>query len=277
MSKLLLTLCTSVAFMASNAVVAQENGSSLTETKVAAHGDHSVFDGLLAKHVKPIDGSSQVDYDGFAADRSILKTYIASLAKVSRPEFDAWPLDHQLAFLINAYNANTIELILTRYPDIKSIRNIKSPWKQKFVSLFGDKVSLDNIEHDMIRGSDRYNDPRIHFAVNCASIGCPPLLNAAFVGEKLEKQLEDSTRKFLNDQSRNYWDGDVLYVSNIFKWYRKDFGKGWRGAQNLSHFLSLYPEALNLNDAQQSALRNGRVRIKHTSYDWKLNKAPRSD
>jgi len=263
--------------MASNAVVAQENGSSLTETKVAAHGDHSVFDGLLAKHVKPIDGSSQVDYDGFAADRSILKTYIASLAKVSRPEFDAWPLDHQLAFLINAYNANTIELILTRYPDIKSIRNIKSPWKQKFVSLFGDKVSLDNIEHDMIRGSDRYNDPRIHFAVNCASIGCPPLLNAAFVGEKLEKQLEDSTRKFLNDQSRNYWDGDVLYVSNIFKWYRKDFGKGWRGAQNLSHFLSLYPEALNLNDAQQSALRNGRVRIKHTSYDWKLNKAPRSD
>lgn len=232
--------------------------------------DHSAFDQLLQNHVKPITGSSAVDYAGFKKDRAILQNYLQSLATVSQETFDGWSIDHQLAFLINAYNAGTIELILARYPNIKSIRQISSPWGKKFVSLFGKKFSLDNIEHDMIRG-DRYNEPRIHFAVNCASIGCPPLLNAAYKGETLDAQLEASTQLFLSDKSRNFYDGKRLNISKIFSWYRKDFEQGWRGANSLAEFLSLYRESLSLNETQVRVLLNGDIKIKSTSYDWNLN------
>ncbi len=233
--------------------------------------DHSAFDQLLQNHVKPISGSSAVDYEGFKRDRTILRNYLQSLSTVSQEMFDSWSSEYQLAFLINAYNAGTIELILTRYPNLKSIRQISSPWGKKFVSLFGKKFSLDNIEHDMIRGSGRYNEPRIHFAVNCASIGCPPLLNAAYKGETLDAQLEASTKLFLSDKSRNFYDGKRLNVSKIFSWYRKDFEQGWGGANSLAEFLSLYRESLSLNDDQVRALVSGDIKIKSTSYDWDLN------
>lgn len=232
--------------------------------------DHSAFDILLQNHVKPITGSSAVDYAGFNQDRAALQAYLKSLSTVSQEVFDGWSLDHQLAFLINAYNAGTVELILTRYPNIKSIRQISSPWGKKFVSLFGENVSLDHIEHGLIRG-DRYNEPRIHFAVNCASIGCPPLLNAAYKGEALDAQLEASTKLFLSDKSRNFYDGKRLNISKIFSWYRKDFEQGWGGADSLAEFLSLYKESLSLDEAQVSALVNGDIKIKSTSYDWDLN------
>lgn len=233
--------------------------------------DNSAFDAMLKRHVVPIAGSSEVDYAGFKNDRAALGDYLLAMSKISQDEFDAWPLEHQLAFLINAYNAGTIELILTRYPDIQSIREISSPWGQKFISLFGENVSLDKIEHGLIRG-DRYNEPRIHFAVNCASIGCPPLLNAAYEGDMLDAQLDASTQLFLSDTSRNYLDGKTIYVSKIFRWYRKDFEQGWGGANSLGEFLALYPQALNLNDDQIERLSSGKIKIKTTDYDWDLNK-----
>lgn len=242
-----------------------------TEKFEQSYFDHSAWDALLKKHVAPIPGSSAVDYDGFKTDRATLANYLNALAQISQDDFDTWPLDHQLAFLINAYNAGTIELILTRYPDIESIRQISSPWGQKFVSLFGENISLDNIEHGLIRG-DRYNEPRIHFAVNCASIGCPPLLNAAYEGDRLNAQLDASTKLFLSDTSRNYLDGKTIYVSKIFKWYRKDFEQGWGGANSLGAFLALYPKALNLDDNQIKRLNSGKIKIKTTDYDWDLNK-----
>ena len=125
----------------------------------------------------------------------------------------------------------------------------------------------------MIRGSERYNDPRIHFAVNCASIGCPALLDKAYRGEVLDAQLEESTIAFLSDSSRNYADNQRIYLSNIFKWYRKDFEKGWRGANDLTSFIALYSGALKLSDAQKVGLSEGRYKIKHLSYDWALNKS----
>lgn len=233
--------------------------------------DHSAFDALLKKYVVPIPGSSAVNYDGFATERTALNGYLDALSKISQDEFDAWPLDHQLAFLINAYNAGTIELILTRYPNLESIRQISSPWGQKFISLFGEDVSLDKIEHGLIRG-DRYNDPRIHFAVNCASIGCPPLLDAAYEGDKLDAQLDASTKLFLSDSSRNYYDGKRVHVSKIFSWYRKDFEQGWGGANSLGAFLSLYADPLKLDEKAAADLRDGEIKIKSTSYDWDLNK-----
>lgn len=258
---------------------ASVNQSNLTVQKVASeeidqsYFDHSAFDNLLQKYVKPIQGSTAVDYSGFQQDKAILTSYIETLSLVTMDDFDNWPTNHQLAFLINVYNAATIELILTEYPELDSIRDIRSPWKQKFINLFGDMISLDNVEHDMIRGSDRYNDPRIHFAVNCASIGCPALLGNAYRGDILDQQLEASTKAFLSDNSRNYVDNDRLYLSNIFKWYRGDFEKGWRDADGLAEFVALYGDAMDLSADQKEALLSGDLKIKHTSYDWNLNSA----
>jgi hypothetical protein len=125
--------------------------------------------------------ASQVNYAGFQNTQDFLGRYLFTLSSVTRAEFDAFSRDQQLAFLINAYNAFTVELILTEYPDVSSIKDLGSlfslPWKKKFFNLLGESQSLDGIEQDLIRGSGRYNEPLIHFAVNCASIGCPALLD----------------------------------------------------------------------------------------------------
>jgi hypothetical protein len=130
---------------------------------------------------------------------------------------------------------------------------------------------LDDIEHGLIRGSGRYNDPRIHFAVNCASIGCPALRAEAYVAQRLNVQLEDATQMFLSDRTRNRVESDALKVSSIFKWYRPDFEKGWRGANTLGQFLALYSEPLALNADTASQLSAGKLDIEFLDYDWRLN------
>ncbi len=239
--------------------------------------DHSSWDSLLKKHVVSISGGqgTQVDYAGFMADRGQLKQYLSMTSGVTRAEFDGWNKSGQLAFLINAYNAWTVELILTAYPKLTSIKDLgslfQSPWKKRFIPLLGETRSLDDIEHNLIRGSGRYNDPRIHFAVNCASIGCPALRPEAYLPERLEDQLEDAATLFLSDRSRNRLDGDSLKVSSIFKWYREDFEKGWRGANRLEKFFLLYKKPLGLDDAAASRLASGGIAIEFLDYDWRLN------
>lgn len=238
---------------------------------------HSKWDALLKQHVVVIDGgtSTQVDYKGMLKDRVKLNHYLARLQNTTKPDFDSWSNQDQLAFLINAYNAWTVELILGKYPDIKSIKDIgsffSSPWKQDFIKLFGKNVSLDHIEHKLIRGSDRYNDPRIHFAVNCASIGCPALGAEAYKGEILDQQLDNATKSFLKDRSRNRLIADELEISSIFKWYSEDFEKGWQGAESLQAFLILYADALALDKSAQKALLNDDIDIDYLDYDWRLN------
>lgn len=239
--------------------------------------NHDSWDILLKKHVRVIDGgkASQVDYAGMAKDQASLNAYLGDVASVRKQTFDEWTTDEQLAFLINTYNAATVSLVLTEYPELDSIRDIgslfRSPWSRAFVSLFGEMVTLDNIEHDMIRGWDIYREPRIHFAVNCAAIGCPPLRAEAYVGSKLTQQLDDSTRLFLSDRSRNYFDGKRVYVSKIFDWYADDFEQGWQGIDSLGEFLSNYSAALGLDADQKQALSAGRISIRYLSYDWGLN------
>jgi len=217
-----------------------------------------------------------VSYGRFKTDQATLNNYLASTAKVSKTTFNNWSKNDQLAFLINVYNARTVELILTKYPKLKSIKDlgsfIRSPWKQNFILLFGQKVSLDHVEHTLIRGSGRYNDPRIHFAVNCASIGCPALRNTAYRGNILSAQLDTATKAFLKDRSRNRLENGQLGISSIFKWYRSDFSKGWRGAKNLSQFLAIYANALGRTKGQQTALKAGKIRIKYLPYNWQLNR-----
>jgi hypothetical protein len=249
----------------------------LTARADAAAFDHSAWDALLKSHVVAIsDGhATQVDYAGFARDRAKLKAYLNSLSAVSRSTFDAWPKPDRLAFLINAYNAWTVEYILTKYPDLKSIKDLgsllQSPWKKKFIPLLGQTVALDDIEHGMIRAEGAYTEPRIHFAVNCASIGCPALRTEAFTGEKLTQQLDDSARNFLADRSRNRVTNGKLELSSIFKWYREDFERGWGGYKSLFQFLGDYASALNLSAADKQKLDARSMSVSFLDYDWKLN------
>lgn len=253
--------------------------SSLLFTNfVLADFDHSSWDALLRKHVRVIDSGSvtQVDYAGMVQDVSELDSYLAATAVITRLTFDSWALEDQLAFLINVYNAATVALILTEYPGLESIRDIgtllRSPWNREFVTLFGSNVTLDNIEHDMIRGWNIYNEPRIHFAVNCAAIGCPPLRAEAYVGSKLQQQLDDNTRLFLSDRNRNYLEGNRLYLSQIFNWYEEDFTRGWQGVDSVEEFLALYGDALGIAAAQQATLQQGEFAIRYLRYDWGLNR-----
>jgi len=238
---------------------------------------HAPWQQLLSEHVYPINHGSgtMVDYTAIKAKRQRLTQYLDALAKIDKTQFDKWVKSKQLAFLINAYNAWTVEFILTKYPDIKSIKELggffSSPWSKEFIPLLGDTRSLDNIEHTLIRGSGRYNDPRIHFAVNCASIGCPALLEEAYTADKLEQQLAAQTTRFLTDMSRNYVQDGTLYLSSIFKWYKSDFEQGFKGANSLNEFIIMYADALNLVPNQQQALKNNDMDIEFLDYDWTLN------
>jgi hypothetical protein len=257
-------------------VLASLIGASISLPAFAAF-EHAGWDALLKKHVQPLRGgqASQLDYAGMARDKAALQQYLDSTSAVSRAAFDTWAKPEQLAFLLNAYNAWTVALVLTRYPDLKSIKDLgslfSSPWKKEFVPLLGETRSLDDLEHKLIRGSGRYNDPRIHFAANCASVGCPALRAEAFVASQLDVQLEDATRLFLSDKTRNRVVGKGMEVSSIFKWYTGDFEQGWRGTNSLGQFLALYREPLGLNNEQASRLSAGDMDVSFLDYDWQLN------
>ncbi len=241
---------------------------------IAFDQQHTLWNDLLQKHVHMIQEAraSQVDYKNF--DKPKLEKYLQSLSSLSRSQYQEFTREQKLVFLINAYNAFTVQLILDNYPisSIKKIGSIfSSPWKKKFVSLFGEKVSLDDIEHSMIRKDPLFQEPRIHFAVNCASIGCPALLHEAFRADNLEAQLEKVTRAFLKDRKRNRIEGTKVMLSPIFDWYEEDFEKGWKGYRKVEDFVQSYKEALADTPEQLKILEGGKFTIAHTSYNWDLN------
>jgi hypothetical protein len=206
-----------------------------------------------------------------------LQSYLEALAKVSEADFKSWNKNQQLAFLINAYNANMVEKILLRYPNIKSVwdygKLIGNPFKDNFINLFGRKMTLDNIEHDTIRAKGVHDDPRIHMAVNCASIGCPMLREEAFVADKLDAQLEEQVTRFLSDRSRNRYANNALEVSEIFKWYSVDFTSGLKGIKSREQFFAKYANLFTDNAEQQKIIRDGKAEIRHLDYNWGLNEA----
>ena len=241
--------------------------------------NHAAWDALLKRYVVLIsDGNaSQLDYAGMQADRSELEAYLASLSAITEAEYRDWSKPQRLAFLINAYNAFTVELILTRYPDIHSIRELgslfRSPWKQRFFSLLGQERHLDELEHELILAPGVFDEPRIHFAVNCASIGCPMLRNEAYTAEHLDTQLQDGLRRFLSDHSRNRFDpmSKRLQVSRIFDWYEEDFKQGYRGFTSLQAVFAQYAELLADSDMVRQRIVAGDYRLDFLDYDWSLN------
>lgn len=243
--------------------------------------DHAYRDWnqLLGKHVKvlPSGNASQVDYRSLGIEHARLQSVLTSFAAVKETEFNQWSKPQRLAFLINAYNAWTIDLVLSGYPGIRSIKDLgsvfQSPWKKKFISLFGREVSLDEIEHEMIRAPGAFNEPRIHAAVVCASVGCPMLRPEAFVAERLDQQLENNMQRFLSDRSRNRFDtaSGRLLVSKIFDWYRQDFEKGHQGFNSLASVWVRYVPALAADPQAQEKIRRGDYRQDFLEYDWRLN------
>ena len=219
--------------------------------------DHTIYGDLLSGNVS----NGVVDYKAFKQNEARLDQYLSQLGNIS-PE-NLTPVE-RMAFYINLYNAWTIKLILTRYPDIKSIKDtgslFSSPWDKKIVVLENKKVSLDHIEHDLLR--PQYQDPRIHFAVNCASKSCPPLLGEPYTGDHLEDQLDQVTAAFINNGKSNYIRDDTLYVSRIFKWYAEDFKDGI-----LNFFLKYAKDDFK----QELKKHSSKVEIKYLDYDWSLN------
>jgi len=257
-----------------------------------AYFDHShkAWDALLKKHVVLADGgkASKVRYAELAKDRAALEAYLAELSAVSEAEFNAWGKPNRMAFLINAYNAFTVELILTKYPDLASIRDLghivfNSPWKKKFFAFLGRESSLDEIEHGMLRKPGAYDEPRVHYAVNCASIGCPMLREEAYVPGRLDAQLEEQARRFLSDRSRNRFNPATgrLEVSEIFKWFKEDWTSGYRGIGNAApiasreQYFARYADLLADRPEHRRLVAEGRAPIAHLDYDWSLNDAPR--
>lgn len=235
---------------------------------------HATLDALLKQHVVWISdgGASQIDYAAIKREPSALKDYLAEVAAVTLQQYRGFSRPEKLAFLINAYNAYTIDFVLTGYPDIKSIRDLgslfSSPWKKRLFPLLGKKRSLDGIEHGMIREPGVFDDPRIHMAVNCASIGCPALRNEAYVAQRLDTQIDDAVRRFLGDRSRNRADQKGLWVSKIFDWYAEDFEKQ---AGSVAAWLAPYAGQLSDEPQIQSALANRSLRVRYLDYDWTLN------
>jgi hypothetical protein len=234
---------------------------------------------LLQQHVVIVDGghASRVDYAGMRRDQAHLDDYTRQLSAVSLPQFQAWDRNDQMAFLINAYNAFTIQLVLTRWPRLTSIKDLggifSSPWKQDFFVLLGQRTNLDHIE-SLLRTGHSYADPRIHFALNCASISCPMLRNEAYVGDRLDNQLADATKRFLGDRSRNRYDasGSTLEVSKIFDWYSDDFQRDAVGS--VRKFLISQAASLGDGSITQQQLGKPAVSIRFLPYDWRLNSVP---
>jgi hypothetical protein len=222
--------------------------------------EHAAWDALLKKYVVLLDGGrvSQVRYDAMAKERAALRGYLQSLSTIGEKEFESWRREEQMAFLINAYNAFTVEKILTRYPDLRSIwdfgKLFGNPFRDEFFSLLGRRMSLDGIEHGLLR--KRYREPRIHFAVNCASVGCPMLREEAYAAARLEAQLEEQAVRFLSDRSRNRFAAGRLEVSKIFDWFKEDF-------EPREAFFARYATALGAPP--------GAIPVTFLDYDWSLN------
>lgn len=208
---------------------------------------HQTFDNILQKYVS---ASGVVNYAGLKKDEASLDKYLSTLSKEAPAK--SWSKNASLAFWINAYNANTIKLILKNYP-VKSIKDINNgkPWDLQWIKIGGKTYSLNNIENDIIRS--QYKDARIHFAVNCAAKSCPPLANKAFTENNINSMLDARAKNFINS-GMNDISASTATISKIFDWYKADFG-------NVITFINKYSN-VNLN---------ANATINYKEYDWSLN------
>ncbi|MEC9283850.1 MAG: DUF547 domain-containing protein [Bdellovibrionota bacterium] len=229
---------------------------------------HSEFDSFLTDYVKVHEFHSEFDYGSALKDKNKLKKYTDALSSVKQSDFDSWNEKQKLSFLINAYNAFTIQLILDNYP-VDSIKDSKisffSPFKKSFFKLFNKERSLGEVEHEMIRSW--FKEARIHFAIVCASIGCPAIQNKAFSESNLESMLEKGANTFMSDKTRNRYSkkDQELQISKIFDWFEDDFKRDFG---SVKAFVIKY---MPLSDEEKQAVLSSSTDVDYTDYNWKLN------
>ena len=221
---------------------------------VAIQAQTSIFDSLLQKNV---DKTGRVDYQSLKNNETLLDNYLAYIQN-NEPTKD-WSSNKKKAFWINTYNAYTIKIILNNYP-LKSIRDIKidgkTAWKIPFVKVGQKRYTLDQIEHKILR--KKFNDPRIHVGINCASVSCPRLWNFAFTEDNIAYSLDNLMKVFINDTTRNKISKKNVALSEIFNWFSKDFIKNG----TIINYLNTYA-AIKISE---------KASIKYLTYDWSLNK-----
>ena len=247
-------------FIITMLVLTMIHGTAITVSASGNDDPNSLLDSVLGRYVSK-DGL--VDYKGLKKDKDFMR-YIEYL---STTDPDKLPTDkHRMAFWINAYNAFVLKGVLEEYP-IKSVLDVgwlpHSFFKRKEFETKQGKITLREIENEKLR--DAFREPRIHFAINCASKSCPKLLPEAYRAEKLEQQLETQVRAFVNDKSKNHLDKEsrIFYLSSIFKWYKEDFVKN---DEKIEAYIARY---LNPSDAE--FIRNNKVTVKYLDYNWGLN------
>lgn len=225
---------------------------ALTYTVKAQAITHEKWTALLEKYVT---NDGVVNYKGFKAEEAKLQEYLDLLTGNTPKE--GWTEKEKVAYWTNVYNAFTVKLIVDNYP-LKSIRNIKgasSPWDLKFIEFGNKKISLNDVEHGILR--KKYFDPRVHFAVNCASFSCPILLNRAFEAATLDADMDMLAEKFINDPKRNIITSSKLELSQIFEWYKDDFTKNG----SLLDYIKKYSKTQI----------EPKAKIKFITYNWELN------
>lgn len=216
-------------------------------TNKTGDGLHRTWDTLLKKHVTQ---EGWVSYRDFKKDEAILDYYLRSLA--NNPPSEVASKNAKLAYYINLYNAGTVKLILNHYP-LNSIKEISNPWGKAFLKVGQKTISLEEIEHVILR---KMGEPRIHFAINCASISCPRLLNQAYTSQNIELQLQNVTKSFILNQEKNKIDAEDWKLSKIFKWFSADFNS----YGGVIAFINQYLQA-----------PIHKPRVTYTTYDWGLN------
>ena len=211
--------------------------------------DHSQWDKLLKKHV---NAEGLVDYKGFQKDKAELESYLKMLSE-NGPNKD-WSVQELLAYYINIYNAGTVKLIIENYP-INSIKDINRPWSKARIQVGDKMLSLGGIENGILR---KMNEPRIHFAINCASFSCPKLVAEAYTANKINEQLERATKEFINSKENEISPRESK-LSSIFDWYKKDFQVN--GKTDVIGFINYY----------SNIKINRTAKISYLNYDWNLN------
>jgi len=210
--------------------------------------DHSTWDKLLKKYVAD-DGD--VNYKGFKKDARLLNDYIQYLS--TKVPSKNWSKQEKLAYFFNVYNANTIKLIIDNYPT-KSIKDIGNPWSKNRIKIGDENFSLADIEHEVLR---KMNEPRIHFAINCASVSCPKLLNTAYTANNIEALLDRTAKDFITNPEKNKISEHSVQLSKIFKWYKSDFTRNG----SLIDYINQYSSVKINPDAS----------IDYLEYNWNLN------
>jgi hypothetical protein len=231
-------------FVNYNYLIAQNNQTADSTENI----NHDLWDRLLKTHVFD---NGKVNYQTINKDKTSLDEYINLLSK-NTPN-NHWSKNETLAYWINAYNALTVDLIIRNYP-VKSIKDIKDPWKQRLWKLGDQWYNLNDIEHQILRKMD---EPRIHFAIVCASFSCPKLQNYAFTASNLEAQLTESTKTFLADTNRNIITENELQLSRIFRWFAKDF----KQSGSVIDFINAYTD-INIHPKAKTG---------YLEYNWDLN------